>query len=175
VGALGLGRLAEPPKFAGLPLFIGGRVFDRTRIIKHQPGQIVNGFRIEGYEQADSKGLPVYRVTHVACGSQTTMHHRRPYALTCLHCQLQATRASLSQSEAHNAKIEAIRRHDEQVDAEYAAARRNPQAPAPAPPKPLRNLTQLERWELDGALRYGSDVYNEYLAKITKRIREEAV
>jgi hypothetical protein len=148
-------------------------MFDRTRIIKFVPGQVVNGFRVVTYAEPDNKGLPIYIVRCTACQTEARMHHRRPSALQCIHCQLQATRASLSQSESQTAKLAAIRRYDEQVERDAEYAKRNPAAPAPAPPKPLRRLTQIEKWELDGSLKYGSKLYNATLEKITKRIREE--
>src|SRR5438093_7555485 len=133
----------------------GGSVFINDRVIRYVVGQCVNGFTILSYKARDKKNLPVYEVRHT-CGALTTMYHRRPYAARCHHCELEATRAVLSKSEALTTKLASIKEYDQSVDAEVTAARQNPQAPTPAPSQqPLRRLTQIEKWELDAALRGG--------------------
>src|SRR5437868_12352270 len=103
-------------------------------VVKFLPGQTVNGFRVTGYLARDSKNLPVYSVVHVACGSQTTMSHRRPSATKCLFCELQAIRRTLSQSESMAKKVAAIREYDKNVETTYEQSKRAPVAvPTPAP------------------------------------------
>jgi len=120
-------------------------------VIKLLPGQVVNGFRIEGYCDRDNKNLPVYRVRCTRCDTQTTMSHRRPYATKCTHCEIQATRATLAQPPNITAKLNEIRSYDAQVDADYAARKVDPEVPQAPQPKPVKSLSRLARIAIEEA------------------------
>ena len=127
-------------------------------VIKFIPGQVINGFRIEGYEQrrADAKGLPVYRVRCTRCQTQTTMSHRHT-AIKCRNCEMNAARAAMVQPPNIMAKLEAVKAYDQSVEQNYAAAQLtkgekvNPETPQAPQPKPIRQLSRLARIAIEEA------------------------
>src|SRR5438552_14988813 len=106
-------------------------------IQKFRPGQVVGPFEVVSIAGRDSRNkLPIYNVKCSRCLTPTTIKHRA-VVLKCRYCELQTTREALAQSPALTAKLNEIRHYDAQVDADYAARKVNPEAPAPVqPPQP---------------------------------------